>query len=95
MERAAARAGVSLVVNSGFRTMAQQQYRYHCYVTKSAARPGYSNHQGGIALDTGTRVPRVYTWLKNHARSFGYVRTVPSEPWHWEYHAAARSSPCR
>lgn len=101
MERAAARAGVSLVVNSGFRTMAQQRYLYNCYLTKKcnngnlAARPGYSNHQGGIALDISTRNPRVFTWLKNNARRYGYVRTVPSEPWHWEYRGAARTSPCK
>ncbi|MBK7861434.1 MAG: D-alanyl-D-alanine carboxypeptidase family protein [Archangiaceae bacterium] len=101
MERAAARAGVSLVVNSGFRTMAQQRYLYHCYLTKRcnggnlAARPGYSNHQGGIAFDISTRRARVYTWLKRHARAYGFVRTVPSEPWHWEYRAGARRAPCK
>lgn len=51
MEKAAARAGVSLQVNSGFRTMAEQRYLYNCYRTRKcnggnlAARPGYSNHQ--------------------------------------------------
>lgn len=101
MEKAAARAGVSLIVNSGFRTMAQQRYLYNCYLTKRcnngnlAARPGYSNHQSGVALDISTRNARVYTWLKNNARRFGYVRTVPSEPWHWEYRGARRTSPCR
>ncbi|MBL8957537.1 MAG: M15 family metallopeptidase [Myxococcaceae bacterium] len=101
MERAAARAGVSLVVNSGFRTMAQQRYLYNCYKTKRcnngnlAARPGYSNHQSAIALDISTRQAKVYRWLKNNARRYGYVRTVPSEPWHWEYRGATRNAPCK
>ncbi len=100
MEKAAARAGVSLIVNSGFRTMAEQRYLYNCYLTKRcnngnlAARPGYSNHQSGVALDISTRNARVYTWLKNNARRWGYVRTVPSEPWHWEYRGARRTAPC-
>src|SRR5205085_4626496 len=48
MQRAAAKAGVSIRVVSGFRTMSEQKYLYNCYLTKScnggnlAARPGYS-----------------------------------------------------
>lgn len=101
MERAAARAGISLIVNSGFRSMSEQRYLYNCYLTKRcnggnlAARPGYSNHQSGVALDISTRSSRTYNWLKRNARRWGYVRTVPSEPWHWEYRGATRNAPCR
>src|SRR4051812_33043571 len=91
MQQAAARDGVALRVVSGFRTMTEQRYLYHCYTTCScngcnlAAVPGYSNHQSGHALDLNTAAPGVYHWLENHAHHFGFSRTVPSEAWHWEW----------
>ncbi len=95
MQKAANAAGVSLSINSGFRTMAEQQHLYDCYLHKScnngnlAARPGYSNHQGGYALDLTTS-----SWLASHAGQFGFVRTVPSEAWHYEYHGPDTGGPC-
>ena len=60
-----------------------------------AARPGHSNHQSGIALDINrapgddlsTAVPDspIDKWLNENAKTYGFKRTVPSEPWHWEY----------
>ncbi|MCL4756205.1 MAG: M15 family metallopeptidase [Myxococcales bacterium] len=91
MAQAAAKDGVTLKVNSGFRTMAEQQYLYGCYVNCScnncnlAASPGYSNHQSGHALDLNTASAGVYDWLNAHAAQFGFKRTVPSEAWHWEW----------
>lgn len=91
MQAAAARQGVGIVVVSGFRTMAEQQYLYACYVNCNcnscnlAASPGYSNHQSGSALDLNTSNSAVFNWLTANAGSFGFRRTVPSEPWHWEY----------
>jgi hypothetical protein len=91
MQDAAAKVGVQLRVVSGFRSQAQQQYLYNCYKTCScngcnlAAKPGYSNHQSGEALDLNTRDPGVYNWLSGNAWKFGFKRTVSSEPWHWEY----------
>jgi hypothetical protein len=86
MQKAAHEAGVYLAINSGFRTMDEQKYFYNCYLTKKcnngnlAAKPGYSNHQSGIALDLTTS-----TWLAKNAGKYGFVRTVPSEAWHYEY----------
>jgi hypothetical protein len=91
MAQAAAAAGVNLGVVSGFRTMAEQQYLYNCYVNCNcnscnlAAKPGYSNHQSGHALDLNTSSPGVYDWLATNAGAFGFQRTVPSEAWHWEW----------
>ena len=90
MHAAAARAGIDLHVNSGFRSMAEQQELYRKYLNGTgnlAAKPGYSNHQGGIAVDinvggTGTST---YKWMAAHGAEYGFKRTVPSEPWHWEY----------
>jgi hypothetical protein len=91
MSNAAKAQGVNLVVKSGFRVMSEQQYFWNCYQTKRcnngnlAARPGYSNHQNGIAFDLA--VPAAtYRWLVNNAQSFGFIRAVSSEDWHWEYH---------
>src|SRR4051794_16174288 len=91
MQRAAESAGVPLRVVSGFRTMAEQQYVYSCYRNCNcnscsiASYPGYSNHQSGHALDLNTSAGGVYNWLAANAARFGFSRTVPSEPWHWEY----------
>ena len=50
-----------------------------------AARPGYSNHQSGIAVDISTQGQGVLSWLTANAQRFSFFRTVDSEPWHWEY----------
>ena len=90
MAAAAAATGVQLKLNSAFRSMEQQQELYQRYLNKSgalAARPGFSNHQGGIAFDiaTGGLNTPTYAWLAANAARYGFVRTVPSEPWHWEF----------
>lgn len=91
MAKAAASAGVTLKVVSGFRTMTEQKYLYACYVNCNcnscnlAAKPGYSNHQSGHALDLNTSSPGVYSWLNAHGAKYGFKRTVPSEAWHWEW----------
>ncbi|MBK7397297.1 MAG: D-alanyl-D-alanine carboxypeptidase family protein [Myxococcales bacterium] len=100
MQKAAAAAGVHIRVVSGFRTMSQQKYLYNCYVTKScnggnlAAKPGYSNHQSGHALDLNTSSAGVGSWLAAHADEYGFKRTVPSEPWHWEYWGSTVGGSC-
>ncbi|KAL9651977.1 hypothetical protein ABK040_000320 [Willaertia magna] len=96
MKQAAAQSGVHIKISSGFRTNAEQQYFYNCYKTKKcnngnlAAAPGYSNHQNGIALDLNVSSGGVYNWLVKNASRFGFVRTVPSETWHWEYRPGSR-----
>ena len=50
-----------------------------------AAKPGFSNHQSGSALDIALVYDGAYAWLKKHAQRFGFRRTVPGEPWHWEF----------
>jgi hypothetical protein len=95
MQKAAHEAGVYLAINSGFRSMAEQKYLYNCYLTGScnngnlAAKPGYSNHQSGVALDLSTS-----SWLANNAGRFGFQRTVPSESWHYEFSGKDPGGPC-
>lgn len=91
MQQAAAADGVGIAIVSGFRTMAKQQELYNCYINCNcnncnlAAKPGYSNHQSGHALDLNTGVASVKTWLENHAGEWGFARTVPKESWHYEW----------
>ncbi len=91
MAQAAARAGVEIRIVSGFRTMAEQTHLYYCYTSCTcngcnlAARPGYSNHQSGHALDLNTSSGGVASWLNAHGAAYGFRRTVPSELWHWEW----------
>lgn len=96
-QAAADRAGVSLSINSGFRTMDQQRYLYNCYQTKRcnngnlAARPGYSNHQNGEALDLATSN---WSWVQRTAGQYGFRATVPGERWHYEYRGADPGGIC-
>ena len=50
-------------------------------------RPGYSRHHYGIAFDISTAGGKnaAYKWLEKNALAFGFIRTVKSETWHWEY----------
>lgn len=95
MQAAANAEGVRLSLTSGFRTMEEQKHLYSCYVNHScnngnlAAKPGYSNHQSGLALDVSTS-----TWLARNASKFGFVRTVSQESWHYEYHGTDPGGPC-
>jgi LAS superfamily LD-carboxypeptidase LdcB len=96
MAAAARAAGISLEVTRAFATMAEQSRLYEIYRQgrgNLAARPGYSNHQGGIAVDlaTGGTKTAVYRWLALNAGRWGFVRTVPSEPWHWEFRPGVKA----
>jgi hypothetical protein len=87
MQRAAMDDGVELMIYSGFRTHERQSGLYRAWragIGNPAARPGYSNHQSGRALDLVVQDPRTLAWLDRNARRFGFRRTVPKEPWHWE-----------
>lgn len=91
MREAAKATGVALVVNSAFRTNAQQEQLYESYVSgvkaDVVAPPGFSNHEGGTAIDVETArgTNQAFAWLNANANRFGYYRTVSSEPWHWEF----------
>lgn len=88
MAEAARRAGLVLQVSSGFRSQDEQAVLFDLYRRGRgplASRPGRSNHQSGHALDLETHSPQVRRWLKRHAEDYGFLRTVPSERWHFEY----------
>lgn len=90
---AAAKSGHLVTLNSGFRSYPEQKHLHDGFVRglpgfNTAAKPGFSKHQNGIAFDisvpAGDGNP-TYEWLKRNATAFGFVRTVSKEPWHWEF----------
>lgn len=53
------------------------------------ARPGFSNHESGLAVDftyrgstIRSRSSAAFRWLNRNAGRYG-LRNLPSEPWHW------------
>jgi LAS superfamily LD-carboxypeptidase LdcB len=50
-------------------------------------RPGQSLHHYGTAFDmqTNNGKNKTYKWLVKNAIKYGFIRTVESETWHWEY----------
>ncbi|WP_326542402.1 M15 family metallopeptidase [Pseudorhodoferax sp.] len=93
MVAAASADGIGITLNSGFRSYPEQKYLHDGFVRglpgfNTAAKPGFSNHQNGIAFDiavAGGDGNPTYEWLKRNAPAFGFVRTVNKEPWHWEF----------
>jgi D-alanyl-D-alanine carboxypeptidase len=59
------------------------------------ARPGYSNHQSGVAIDvqradgdnlkTKEYDSPTDLWLTANAKTYNFYRTVPREPWHFDH----------
>lgn len=87
MRAAARRAGVKLVVVSGFRTMTEQRSLYSAYIRGHGtitAPPGFSNHQSGHAIDLNTNAPEVFMWLTRNAATYGFERSSVLEEWQWE-----------
>ena len=85
---AAVRAGHAVTVNSAFRTMAKQSALYADYTAgtgNKAARPGYSTHQNGFAVDLEVKRGGLLTWLRANANAYGFFETVLGEDWHWAY----------
>ncbi len=108
MQTAAYKDGISLWVCSGYRSYYDQRYLYNMYCNrdgkaaadKYSARPGYSDHQTGMAIDVnnasdsfgGTREAK---WLANNCAKYGFIIRYPKgkeaytgyqyEPWHIRY----------
>lgn len=98
MRASARESGIDLIVNSAFRSMIEQERLFELFKSGSgavAAKPGFSNHQSGIAVDIETSsnvygrfAGPVFDWLYANAWRFGFDneegRRV-NEPWHWVY----------
>jgi len=84
MAAAAAGAGVSLVINSGFRSDAEQRELWEQNPDpRMVAPPGTSLHRCGTELDLGP--PETYAWLAANAPRFSFTKRYSWEPWHFGF----------
>jgi hypothetical protein len=97
----AARGGVDLVVDSGWRSTKYQERLFHEAVSKygsseEAARwvatPTTSAHVSGEAVDIGP--PDAAAWLSEHGVGYGLCQIYGNEPWHYELRPAAIDHGC-
>ena len=84
MAAAASRAGLSLVVSSGFRSDAEQAALFAAHPDPQwVAPPGQSLHRCATELDLGP--DSAYGWLAAHAAAFGFLQRYSWEPWHYGF----------
>jgi hypothetical protein len=92
MYAAARRDGVTLVINSGYRSDAEQAKLFAQHPDPHwVAPPGHWLHRYGTELDLGP--PSAYGWLARNAGRFHFVRRYEWEPWHYGYGINPRSAP--
>ena len=86
---------VTLIVNSSYRSYEIQDKTYSDYSSwygvneadKIAARPGFSEHQTGLAIDIMTYKANrnnfeetdAFKWLENNAYKYGYILRYPKD----------------
>jgi len=93
----------TLVVLSGFRSYSAQVKMHSAKISvhgkakgeRLAARPGFSEHQTGLALDFGASKTTTRNWLAANAYKYGFILRYPDgktkitgynyEPWHFRY----------
>jgi hypothetical protein len=91
MAAAAVQAGLTLVVNSGFRSDAEQAALFAAHPDPTwVAPPGQSLHRCATELDLGPE--SAYGWLAANASRFGFVQRYSWEAWHYGF--AAGPAPC-
>lgn len=98
---AASEAGFELVVNSGWRTVEQQERLFEEAVAAHGSREeaarwvapaDRSTHVSGEAIDVGDLDASI--WLGDNGRDFGLCRTYENERWHFEFRAEAIGGEC-
>lgn len=90
MAYAASQEGLTLFINSGFRSYQQQQTLYNGYATtrgtaeadKVSSRPGHSEHQTGLAFDVNSTDfsfadTAEAKWLENNCCKYGFIIRFP------------------
>jgi hypothetical protein len=78
--------GLSLIVNSGFRSDAEQAALFAAHPDpKWVAPPGHSLHRCATELDLGPET--AYGWLAANASRFGFVQRYAWESWHYGFDA--------
>ena len=108
MQSAAKLDNINLFIASGFRSYDDQVKLYNAYVKEDgkekadtySARPGYSEHQSGLAADINTAASwfddtQEAKWLKQNCYKYGFIIRYPKgeekytgykyESWHLRY----------
>lgn len=102
MFAAAQQDGVSgFYITSGYRTREEQRELYNTTIDGTAAKPGESEHETGLAFDVGTKgnenfeLTPQFKWLSKHCTEYGFILRYPKgmeevtgfpfEPWHYRY----------
>ena len=97
----AAKGGIEIVVNSGWRSREYQKQLLRDAVAKYGsekaagrwvATPGTSSHVSGDAVDIGPS--RATAWLSRHGAGYGLCRIYRNEPWHYELRREAIQHGC-
>jgi hypothetical protein len=97
----AAGDGVTLVVNSGWRSPAYQSHLLQDAVSKYGSRrqaarwvatADRSSHVSGEAVDIGPSAAAA--WLSVHGAAYGLCRIYRNEPWHYELRRTAIDGRC-
>lgn len=100
---------ITILAGSGYRSYSYQNTLYNNYVIRDgfkeaetySARPGYSEHQTGLAIDIANKTDFInkndkeYTWLINNSYKYGFILRYPEkkekitgymyEEWHYRY----------
>ena len=87
MWKAANEQGLRLLVNSSYRTFEDQQNEYDMSNDDYASRPGFSEHQTGLALDIVTddiignefENTDEFKWLQENAHLYGFILRYPKD----------------
>lgn len=106
---AALKDNITILAGSGYRSYNYQKTLYNNYVAQDgftaaetySARPGYSEHQTGLAMDITNKIgfieksDKEYTWLINNSYKYGFILRYPEnkdkitgymyEEWHYRY----------
>ncbi len=108
MKAAAAKQGMTLTICSGYRSYWTQDALYKRYCAQDgraaadtySARPGYSEHQTGLAIDLNNVTDSFANskegrWVAAHCHEYGFIIRYPKgkqkitgymyEPWHVRY----------
>jgi hypothetical protein len=91
MAAAAAADGLTLMINSAYRSDAEQAALFAANPDPTwVAPPGTSLHRCATELDLGPA--SAYGWLAANAQRFGFLKRYSWEPWHFGY--TAGPAPC-
>lgn len=109
MKKQAESEGFHLIINSAYRDYKEQEDIMESlrnlygdnYVNNYVLKPGFSEHQTGLAIDIGSTDTRVfansdeYTWMVDNCYKFGFIyrfkkeyediTEIRHEAWHYRY----------